>query len=316
MLILLIFSILSDCENPSDSGETIRRGDTIPKDAVKMTSEVDNFPPVLHCDEWSPPIPVDGLINTAGAEDAPVITPDGNTLFFFFTPDVDVPPEKQILDAVSGVWWSKKNNNTWTEPERIILHHGLSLDAPLCILGDTLWFASFRNGNYGDDGDVYLATFLQNKWYNWQNAGSLLNKQYNVGELYLRADGKLMVFHRGGAEGLGGTDLWQSEKKGSAWTEPINLGVSINSELDEGMPFLSSDGKELWFNRPSGKGYTGPALFRSIKTDSGWSQAEEIISNFAGDPALDDKKNIYFTHHFFNKEMKMIEADIYVAYKK
>jgi hypothetical protein len=46
------------------------------------------------------------------------------------------------------------------------------------------------------------------------------------------------------------------------------------------------------------------------------SEPEEIISNFAGDPGLDDEGNIYFTHHFFNEAMERIEADIYVAYRK
>ncbi|MCJ7532733.1 MAG: hypothetical protein MUO64_17135 [Anaerolineales bacterium] len=59
-----------------------------------MTTDLDPFPPVLHSNEWQGSIPIDGSINTAGAEDSPYITPDGNTLYFFFTPDVSVPPEK------------------------------------------------------------------------------------------------------------------------------------------------------------------------------------------------------------------------------
>ena len=39
------------------------------------------------------------------------------------------------------------------------------------------------------------------------------------------------------------------------------------------------------------------------------------ISQFAGEASLDNKGNIYFTHHFY-KDGVMLEADIYVAYKK
>jgi hypothetical protein len=42
---------------------------------------------------------------------------------------------------------------------------------------------------------------------------------------------------------------------------------------------------------------------------------ELIISQFAGEPSIDNEGNIYFTHHFF-QEGKMIEADIYIAEKQ
>ena len=47
----------------------------------------------------------------------------------------------------------------------------------------------------------------------------------------------------------------------------------------------------------------------------GWQEPELIISQFAGEPTLDNEGNLYFTHHFF-EDSKMIEADIYVAMKK
>ena len=64
-------------------------------------------------------------------------------------------------------------------------------------------------------------------------------------------------------------------------------------------------------------GYMGPALYRSEKLENGsWSNPIEMVSNFAGDPAVDSKGNIYFTHHYYDESMNMIEADIYVCYKK
>ena len=47
---------------------------------------------------------MEGPVNTAGAEDSPFVTPDGQTLYFFFTPDVRVPAEQQLLDGVTGIW--------------------------------------------------------------------------------------------------------------------------------------------------------------------------------------------------------------------
>lgn len=316
--VVILLMTFSFCEDPiePDPVEWPSRYEKIPADAVKMTPETDNFPPVLHSEEWNEPVPMEGPVNTAGAEDAPVITPDGLTFFLFFTPDVDIPPESQLLDSVTGIWWTEKSGGEWSEPERILLNDDLALDGPFCIVADTLWFGSFRVGNYGEDGDIYTTIYDGEKWTNWQNAGERINSQYNVGELYLPINAREMIFHRAGFGGYGEYDLWKSEKVGDEWIEPVNLGPTVNSELNDSHPFISSDGTELWFTGVSKKGYPGPALFRSVKSDTGWSVPDEIISSFAGDPGLDEQGNIYFTHHFFSSEMKMIEADIYVAYKK
>ncbi len=44
-------------------------------------------------------------------------------------------------------------------------------------------------------------------------------------------------------------------------------------------------------------------------------EPELIVSQFAGEPTLDDAGNLYFVHHYF-EHGQMIEADIYVAYRK
>lgn len=66
------------------------RLDSIPPGILKMTQQNDIAPPLLNSafrDIWDDPTPVPGLINTAGAEDSPFITPDGNSLYFWFNGD-------------------------------------------------------------------------------------------------------------------------------------------------------------------------------------------------------------------------------------
>jgi hypothetical protein len=291
----------------------------IPKDVIKGTPEKDFYPPVLLSDGWEKPIPLEGPINTGGAEDAPVIAPDGNTFFFFFTPDVRIPANRQLIDGVTGIWWSKKVNEIWNEPERVVLNNDLALDGPFCIQGNTLWFGSYRVGNLGKNPNIYTATCENGKWI-WQNAGQQINLEYKVGELYTTQDGQMMVFQQQGARKgcYGAYDLWEITKTDTGWTKPVNLGPKVNTKEHEGWPCLSPDGKELWFTRLSGQKYPGPAIFRSVKeADGTWSAPEEIIAQFAGDPAIDGRGNIYFTHHYYSQDLKtMIEADIYVAYRK
>jgi len=134
-------------------------------------------------------------------------------------------------------------------------------------------------------------------------------KEIQIGEVHLHDDD--LYFHSRRAGGSGGMDIWMTSRNGSMWSDPVNISA-VNSADDEGFPFVSSDGNELWFTRT----FQGtPAIFRSIRADGDWGRPELILSQFAGEPTLDDEGNIYFVHHYFEDGV-MIEADIYVALKK
>ncbi|NPV14154.1 hypothetical protein HPY86_04400 [candidate division WOR-3 bacterium] len=291
------------------------RAETIPPGAVKMRPELDSFPPILFSNEWEPPVPMPGPVNTAGAEDSPFITPDGSEFYFFFTPDVSVPAEKQIVDGVTGMWYCRLENGLWTEPERVVLNNDISLDGAQFVMGDTMWFASVRAGNYGEI-DWYLATRRNGKWGNWRNAGRQINEELKPGELHISADHRTMYY--GKTEVHGGLDICRSERTSSGWTEPVNLGPLVNSARDESQPFLSSDGSELWFTGWNDS-LVGPCVYRCRKDTAGqWQRAEIIVGQFAGEPTLDDEGNLYFVHHFYSggESSHMIEADIYLCRRK
>ena len=301
----MLFLLLLGCTHQQP--EVLDRESAIPQDAVKITPETDLFPPQLHSDEWEAPVPLPYPVNTRGAEDSAFITPDGKTLYFFFTPDPSIPAEKQLLDGVTGIYVSK-NNNGWSEPERIVLSDDLSLEGCEFVDGNVMWFCSARQGNYRDI-DFYTAELKNGKWTDWKNAGERLNSDLAIGEMHLH--GNELYFHSDRPGGKGGVDIWMTRNVSGIWQEPVNV-EEVNSEETDGWPFVSSDGNELWFLRT----YMGtPAIYRSKKTNGTWGQPELIISQFAGEPSLDDEGNIYFTHHFF-RDGEMLEADIYVAYKK
>jgi hypothetical protein len=297
-------------QQPPASYPTTTREEAIPADAVKITPETDIYPPILHSDEFEAPVPLGPPINTKGAEDSPFMMPDGNTFYGWFTPSPSIPVEKQLFDNVTGIYEYHNVGGAWTGPKRLWLNEPgrLSLDGCLFVQGDEMWFCSAREGYAGIN--MFTAKYENGKWTDFQIVDEdLVN--YKVGEMHLSADGNMLYFHSDRGGGKGGLDLWTTEKINGKWQTPVNMEI-LNSPDNEGWPYISQDGNEFWFTRF----YLGsPALFRSKKASGGWSEPELIVSQFAGEPTLDTEGNLYFTHHFYENGT-MLEADIYVAYKK
>jgi hypothetical protein len=288
---------------------TIDRESKIPPGQAKITPETDLYPPLLHSNEYEEPVPVPYPINTAGAEDSAFVMPDGETLYVWFTPDPNAPLGEQLDDRVTGIYFSGKTGGAWQKPERVVLQDPgkQSLDGCAFVRENTMWFCSARTGYTGMHW--FTADYIDGKWTDWNIAD--FNPDYEVGELHITADGTKLYFHSARAGGKGQYDIWVSDYSGSGWLAPRNI-ETVNTPKTDGWPSLNYDGNELWFTRT----YQGsPALYRAKKINGEWQDPELIISQFAGESSIDSAGNIYFTHHFF-KDGVMLEADIYVAYRK
>lgn len=302
LVLLLIF--IAGCSEKKY--EIIDRETKISNDAVKITPDMDNYAPILHSNEYEEPVPL-ATINSAGAEDSPFIPYDREEIYFFFTPNVSVPAEKQLFDEVTGIYVSKLENGIYQKPERVFLQDPgkLSLDGCEFIKGNEMLFCSAREGYSGIQW--VRAEWNGEKWSNWEVSD--FNEDYEVGELHIYNNE--LYFHSARNGGSGGLDIWKLTKINDEWINPENI-ENINSQENEGWPYISKDGKELWFNR----NYFGsPAVFRSKKVNEEWQEPELIVSQFAGEPTLDNEGNLYFVHHFYENNL-MLEADIYVAYRK
>jgi Tol biopolymer transport system component len=314
LILLLLILILTACSGwnttpastLSPAPTSIPRESKIPADAVKISPRDDLSPPILHSGEWEGLVPLPYPVNTAGGEDSPFITPDGQTLYFFFTPIPESPVVEQIRDGVTGYYVTHRQGESWTEPERVILQDPgkLALDGCGFVQDDTFWFCSAREGHTGIKW--FTADFVDGAWTNWQPVN--FNPDYQVGELHISSDGKELYFHSDRPGGRGGYDLWFSRQEDGAWGPPQNL-ETLNTPETDGWPFLSEDLQELWFTRT----YQGtPALFRSRRTVDGWGNPELIVSQFAGEATLDREGNLIFVHHYY-REGEMLEVDLYFA---
>jgi hypothetical protein len=307
--ILLATWVFCACSAPANViTATPDRESLIPETQHKITPESDLYPVVSLTAEYEDPQPLPYPVNTAGAEDSAFILPDGKTLYVWFTPDVKQPVEKQLLDGVTAIYRSRWVNGTWSQPERIVLQDEgkLALDGCEFVLGDTMWFCSAREGYTGMHW--FTARQLDGIWSDWKLADFPL--AYQVGELHITADGTELYFHSDRPGGQGGYDIWVSRATLDGWGEPKNVAV-VNSPYSDGWPFVTLDGKELWFTRLIG----APELFRSVKVNGEWTEPVQMFSLFSGEASLDWNGNVYFTHHYY-QDSQMLEADIYMAKKK
>jgi len=323
IIFLFILSVLiSACTQATSPTKALpSRLESIPTGTVKMLPAGDNWPPVA-APGWSKPRPLEGSINTAGGEDSPFIPLDGGALYFFFTPDVSIPAEKQLLDGVTGIWMAQRARDGWEEAQRVQLGPPgeMHLDGCPFAVGDLMLFCTVRESTQGELR-WFKSTWADGKWIYGQEWYPEADTGYQIGELHLNPERSELYFGSNELNGYGGFDIWVATWTGEGWGEPANLGQGVNSAADENRPYLSPDGNELWFDSTTrtGEYFPGPAVFRSIRNPDGtWGEAQEIVSQFAGEPVLTPDGNmLYFVHHYYDAKLEqMIEADIYVTRKE
>jgi outer membrane protein OmpA-like peptidoglycan-associated protein len=83
--------------------------------------------------------------------------------------------------------------------------------------------------------------------------------------------GTVFIFSAESYGTKGVEDIYVSLKKNDRWTEPINLGSSINTPMQEWTPSLSADGKTLYFASNGRQGYGGFDIYASTRLDDSWT---------------------------------------------
>ena len=119
-----------------------------------------------------------------------------------------------------------------------------------------MYFASNRPGL--GDWDIYVSTLGDDGVFGDAVLVPELSSPSRDAHPTITCDG-LEIFLASNREGsYGGIDLWVSTRSTTSdtWSTPVNLGPTINTIDDERAPYLSADGRKLYFtsNRPGGFG--------------------------------------------------------------
>lgn len=101
---------------------------------------------------------------------------------------------------------------------------------------------------YSSNGDVYFSEYKNG---NWQEPRPVkeLNTTFSESNIAISRDGKFLVFLSDRTGGYGSYDLFICKRENDSWSEPVNLGAKINTNIMEYQPRFSIDSSELYFTR-------------------------------------------------------------------
>lgn len=176
--------------------------------------------------QWtSPQVICEGL--------TPGLAPDGKTVYF----STSKPTWKiyKILKTADG----------WTEPELLPDHINFQRrqDTPYASADGTLYFCSM----YGEANGIYRARLRNGEYMQPERIEYGISNEYASFSPYVAPDESYMIFSSV-RPGYGISDLYISfHNADGSWTEPKNMGPKINTAAKEAFPFVTFDGKYLFF---------------------------------------------------------------------
>ena len=116
---------------------------------------------------------------------------------------------------------------------------------------------------------IHHDTIVDNEWVKAKDF-PYNNMDYSTSHPALSADGKTMYFVSDMSGGLGGSDLYVTNLVNGSWSEPKNLGSTVNTVGNETFPVVGPDSK-LYFSSNGHKGLGGLDIFVSDNKSGSYS---------------------------------------------
>ena len=205
--------------------------------------------------QWSPPQPLP--VYPDGARGVAVdmaFSPDGREMFFMGRYKPGLPLGEGPFD----IWVSRRKDDGWTTAETV--PPPVSTEAfesyPTVVADGSLYFVSNRPGGVGRS-DIYRASRLADgRFGDPVNIGPPVNTANGEGDPFISPDERYLIVTTGRAGGFGDADLYVAFRTADGgWSEPVNLGDTINTPATEFCPMVTPDGRYLFFSRRVGSSW-------------------------------------------------------------
>ena len=179
---------------------------------------------------------------------------------FFFNSTKPLSPSG-LGKIKSQIYQVSKKNDQWEEPS--LMTGPVNSHEDNVVTGFTI----DGNGIFVYRGTSQKGEFLQIGSSTDQQMKKDLNLPANLGLTNSSAfvfDHRTIIYADNREGGYGGYDLYIITKKNGKWSQPLNMGPTVNTSHDEKSPYLTNDGRVLYFSSDRPQSVGGFDVFSSV----------------------------------------------------
>lgn len=239
-------------------------------------------------------------LNSPGDEFAPILYKNDSALIFTYKGPESTGGKNYTFGRSDSagfyyedIFQSTLTGMGWFAPQGLSTNLNTKLhDAATCMSPDGKLLFVYRS-SAKDGGDIYMSRKAGNDWTTPVKLGGDINKADSwEGSVSISLDGHTMYFASDREGGFGGKDIYKATLMGdTAWGNVVNLGVNVNTALDDDAPFLMPDGATLYFSSRGHNSMGGYDVF--FCTLSGDMVSWELAQNM-GAPVNSTADDIYY----------------------
>jgi hypothetical protein len=203
-------------------------------------------------ESWSDPRLVSFSVGKDGLY--PQLTADGNHLYFSSNRAL-TDGGAQLRRGQYHIWVSERTTDGWGEPVHLdsVINFGNHQSNPHLTDRGELYFSARNTANPANSMDIFRAELIDGKFTDCAVLPEPINTASPEHSPFVPPDGGYMIFSsfRGG---YGRSDLFISFRRADdTWTNPVNMGPTINSASKDEYPYVTPDGRYFFLNsnRPS-----------------------------------------------------------------
>lgn len=235
------------------------------------------------------------IINSEYPDFSPVISLDGNALFFTSR---RIRPDSSnigVIDPMAGLPYEniyvsyKDRRGEWQQPEPLNIDPLVGHLASVNVSADGQTLFIYRDDD--GDGNLYQSDLVGEQWTEPVRMGSDINSKAWETHGAITADGNTFYFVSDRSGGLGGRDIYRVVRlPDGKWSKAQNLGNVVNTPYSEDAVFIHPDGRTLYFSSTGHNTMGGFDIFTTELQDDGtWTTPVNI-----GYPLNTVDDDIYF----------------------